>query len=173
MGEVRKKKAGHERSAPAESVLNSSWSYNPFNLSSLSWFFLHSIHSVVTGRTFNLCSDISSWQISHIPKVPFSILSRASFIFPISFLSRSRIRKVKFLSDSRVALSAGSGRFSITPLIPLTVLLASLVELVSLVEWNDTFKILMKLEKKSSRRCKNKAIKLIETNWTHITNRTN
>lgn len=116
--------------APAMCVTLTQWirliRYRPFNFSSTSCLFLQSIHKVVTGRAFRRCSDMSSPHSSQIPYVPLANLSRASFIFTMSLLSLSLILSVKFRSDSREALSVGSGKLSPWPVIPLTVLFASL-----------------------------------------------
>src|SRR5512136_1298589 len=83
------------------------------------------MHNVVTGRALRRSSEMSSPHSSQMPKVPSSILANASLIFPMSFLSRSRIRRRKLRSVSRLARSVGSGKVSLSLVIPVTVFSAS------------------------------------------------
>ena len=117
--------------------------YAPFSFSSLSPLVLQSMQWVVTGLAISLFSDMGPPQTSQMPKAPSSIRSIASRIFKINFRSLSRMRNSKFLSDSREALSLGSGKVSFALVISMTVFSApfnrSLIFWVSICLKNSSF----------------------------------
>src|SRR5438105_4176531 len=72
------------------------------------------MHMVVTGLASSRLTEISSSQISQVPKVPFSIRAKASSIFFSRNFSRSRKRNTMLCVYSEEARSISSGRSSVS-----------------------------------------------------------